>query len=101
MRFASVTSNLLPIGLVGSSQTADRNGICVKELPENRFEIPFSARNATEKIEAERAVLRKRMTREMRLREKAKASDTASAGKLMPLRFADGPELHLSNNAAE
>ena len=73
----------------------------VKEMPQYSFEIPFSARNATEEIEAERAVLRKRVTREVRLREKAKAGYPTRAGKLMPLRFADGPELHLPDDAVE
>src|SRR5260370_20805162 len=52
-------------------------------------------------MDTERAVFWKRMTREMRLRKKAEAGDPAGAGKLMPLRFADGPELHLPDDAVE
>src|SRR5467141_2568434 len=37
----------------------------------------------------------------MRFREKAKAGDPSCTRKLMPLRFADGPELHLPDDAAE
>jgi hypothetical protein len=73
----------------------------IKELPENNFEIPLSAGNTAEEIQTERAVLRKRVTREVRLREKAKAGDPSGAGKLMPLGFADWPELHFPNDAAE
>jgi hypothetical protein len=73
----------------------------VEKLPQNCLEIPLAARNAAEEIEAERAVFRKRVTRKMRLREEAKAGDASGAGKLMPLRFADGTELHLANDAAE
>ena len=75
--------------------------MCVKELPQNGFEIPFGARNTAEEIEAERAMFWKGVTREVRLREKAKAGDPSGAGKLMPLRFGDGPELHLANDAAK
>lgn len=75
--------------------------MCIKKLAENSFEIPLRARNTAEEIEAKRTVLRKRVTREMRLREKAKTSDPSGAGKLMPLGFADGPELHFPNDIAE
>src|SRR5260370_25099864 len=100
-RFTSVTGDLLPFGFVGPRQPTARNRIRIKELPQNRFEIPFGARNAAEKIQAERAVLRKRVTGEVRLREKAEAGDASGAGTLMPLRFADGPELHLPDDAVE
>ena len=43
----------------------------LKELLQNGFEIPLSSRNATEEIQTERTVLWKRMTREVRLRQKA------------------------------
>jgi len=38
---------------------------------------------------------------DVRLREQAEAGDAAGAGKLMPLRFADGPQLHAANHAME
>src|ERR1700675_807719 len=46
-------------------------------------------------------MLRKGVTCKVRFREKAEAGDPSGAGKLMPLRFADGPELHLPDDAAE
>ena len=73
----------------------------IKELPQNRFEIPFGARNTAEEIQAERAVLRKGVTRQVRLREKAKTGDPSGDRKLMPLRFADRPKLHLPDYAVE
>lgn len=78
-------------------QPANGNGIRLEELPQNDFEIPFGARNAAEEVEAERAVLWKRVASEVRLGKKAKAGDSARAGELMPLRFADGTEFHLQN----
>src|SRR5260370_5867177 len=97
--FTSGTGNLLQFGFVGPLKPTDRNGIRIKELPQNRFEIPFGAWNPPEKIHTKRAVLRKRVTGEGRLREKAKAGCPSGTGKLMPLRFADGPELHLPDDA--
>ncbi len=73
----------------------------VKELPQNRFEIPLSARNAAKEIQTERAVLRKRVTRKVRLREKTQAGDPSGARKLMPLRCAYRPELHLPDDDVE
>src|SRR6266853_407926 len=46
-------------------------------------------------------MLRKGVAREVRLGEKAEASDPSGDGKLMPLRFADRPELHLPEDAVE
>src|SRR5260370_30169366 len=99
--FASVTGDLLPFGFVGPLQPPDRNGIRIEELPQNSFEIPLRARNAAEEIEAERTVLGKRVTRKVRLRKKAKSGDASGAGKLMPLRFADGPEFHLPDDVVK
>jgi hypothetical protein len=73
----------------------------IKELSQNSFEIPLGARHAAEKIEAERAVLGKGVTSEMRLREKAKAGDPSRTRKLMPLRFANGSKLHLPDDVVE
>jgi hypothetical protein len=46
-------------------------------------------------------MLRKGVTCKVRLREKAEAGDPSGDGKLMPLGFAYGPELHLTDNAVE
>jgi hypothetical protein len=73
----------------------------IKKLTENSLEIPLRAGNTTKDVEAERAVLWKRVAREMRLREKAKAGDPSGTRKLMPLGFADGPELHLPDHTVE
>ena len=72
-----------------------------KELPQNSLEIPLRARNTAEQIQTERAVLRKRVTREVRLREKTQAGDPAGAGKLMPLGLLDGPQSHLPDDAVK
>jgi hypothetical protein len=100
-RFASVTGDLLPFGFVRPLQAADGDGIGPEELAQNRFKVPFGAWKAAKKIEAERTVFGKGVTREVRLREKAKAGDPSGSGKLMPLRLADGPELHLSDDGVE
>jgi hypothetical protein len=73
----------------------------IKELPQNSFEIPLGARDAAEKIEAERAVLGKGVTREVRFREKTKSGNPSRTGKLMPLRFANGSKLHLPDDVLE
>jgi hypothetical protein len=73
----------------------------IKKLPENSFEIPLSARDTTKEIEAERTVFRKRVAREVRLRQKAKAGNPSGAGKLVPLGFADRPKFHFPNDANE
>src|SRR4029077_9373612 len=88
---ASITGGLLPLGFIGPLQAADRNRIRIEELAQDSFKIPFSSRDTNKEIDAERAVLRKRMTRKVRLGEKAKAGNPSGARKLMPLRFADGP----------
>jgi len=98
---ASVTGDLLPFGFVRPLQPADRNGMRLKKLTENSFKIPLRARNAAEEIETERTVLRKGVAREMRLGQQAKAGDPSGTGKLMPLGFADGPELHFPNEPVE
>ena len=41
----------------------------IEELPQSRFKIPLRARNTAKEIETERTMLRKRVAREMRLRE--------------------------------
>ena len=62
---ASITGRLLPFGFVGPLQPADGNGIRIEELPQHRFEIPLGPRNTTKEIEAQRAVLRERVTGEV------------------------------------
>ena len=73
----------------------------MEKLLECRLKIPFVARNAAKKIQAERIVLGKGVTGDVGFRQQAKTGDTARAGKLMPLRFADGPQLHAANHAVE
>jgi hypothetical protein len=97
----SITGGLLQFQLIRTLQTPDRNTVRAEKLPQIRFEIPFGAGNTAEKIEAERTVFGKRVTREMGLREEAKAGDSARAGELMPLRFADGAELHFVDHTGE
>jgi hypothetical protein len=99
--FASVTGSLLYFGFVRPLQPADRNGTRFEELLQKRFKIPFNTWNAAEKIQTERAVLRKRMTREVRFGEKAKPGNATGSGKLMPLRFANGTELHFADDAVK
>ena len=72
-----------------------------KELPQNSFEIPLRVRHTTKQIQTERAVFRKRVTREVRLREKTEAGDPAGAWKLMPLRLLDGSQSHLPDDAVK
>ncbi len=100
-RFASVTGDLLALGFVGPLETTERNGMRSKESAEKGFKVPLCAGNTAKEIEAQRAVLRKRMAGKMGLCEKAEAGDPSGAGKLMPLRFADRAELHFPNDAAE
>ena len=76
------------------AQAPNGHGSRIEELLQSGFKIPFGARNAAEKIQAQRTVLGKRVTGEMGFSEQAKAGDAAGAGKLMPLRFADRPQLH-------
>jgi len=75
-------------------QPADATGIRVKELPQNSFEIPLSAPNTAEKIQKSEPCS-KGVAREVPTPREGKAGDPSGAGKLMPLRFTDGPELHL------
>ena len=46
-------------------------------------------------------MLWKGVTREVRLREKTKSGNPSGAGKLMPLRFANGSKLHLPDDVVE
>jgi hypothetical protein len=71
----------------------------MEKLLECRFKIPFSARYAAKEIQAKRIVLGKSVACDVRLREQAKTCDAPCAGKLMPLRLADGAKLHAANHA--
>lgn len=73
----------------------------MEKLLERRFKIPLGARNTAKKIEAKRIVLGKGMAGDVRFREQAEAGDAAGSWKLMPLRFADGAQLHPANHAVE
>ena len=73
----------------------------VEKLTKHSFEVPLRARNTAKEIEAERAVLGKGVAREMGFREEAKAGDSSGPGKLMPLGFAHGAELHLPNDVVK
>ena len=67
--FMSVTGSSFQFRLIRPLQPPDRNCIRSEEILQNRFEIPFGATNATEKIEAQRSVFRKGVAREMRFGE--------------------------------
>ena len=73
----------------------------MEKLLERRFKIPFGARNATKKIQAKRIVLGKGMTGDVRFGEQAETGDATGSGEYMPLRFANGPQLHTANHAVE
>lgn len=73
----------------------------MEKLLERSFKIPFVARNAAKQIQAERTVLGKGMAGNVRFGEKAEAGDAAGPGELMPLRSANGPQLHAANHAME
>jgi len=75
--------------------------MCVEKLSQNVFEVPLSAQNTAEEVQAKRAVFGKGVTSEMRLREKAKAGDPSRTRKLMPLRFANRSKLHLPDDVLE
>lgn len=70
----------------------------MEKLLQRCFKIPFRARNATKKIEAKRIVLGKGMAGDVGFRKQAQAGDAAGSWKLMPLRFADGAQLHAANH---
>ena len=73
----------------------------MEKLLQRGFKIPVGAGNAAKEIQAKRIVLGKRVAGDVRLRKQAKTGDAASAGKLMPLRFADGAQLHAANHDME
>ena len=73
----------------------------MEKLLERGLKIPFVARNAAKKIQAKGIVFGKGVARDMRFGEQAKAGDAARARELMPLRFADGAQLHATNHAVE
>jgi|SRR5271163_4019723 len=77
------------------------NGPRMKQLLERGFEIPFVARNAAKKIQAKRTVFRKSVASDVGFGEQAKAGNPACSRKLMPLRCANGPQLHAANHAME
>jgi hypothetical protein len=101
----SITGSLpcfrLMARLIRSQQPAHRNAARAEKLPQNQFKIPFGAWDTTEKIQAEGTVFGERVAREMRFGEQAKARDTASAWKLVPLGFADGSKLHFADDSSE
>ena len=73
----------------------------MEKLLQRSLKIPFRARNAAKKIKAKRMVFRKSVAGDVGFSEEANTSDAASARKLVPLRFADGPQLHAANHAME
>ena len=97
----SVTGSSFQFRLIRPLQPADRNCIRSEEISQNRFEIPFGATNATEKIEAERSVFRKGMAREVRFGEWAEPGDSSRTGELVPLGLSHGAKLHLPDDSAE
>lgn len=86
---------------VRARETPHGNGPRMEKLLERGFEIPFIARNAAKQIQAKRTVLGKCVARDVGFGEEAKTGNTAGAGKLMPLRCADGAELHAANHSME
>jgi hypothetical protein len=73
----------------------------MEKLLERGFEIPFVAWNAAKKIQAKRIVLGKGVARDVGFGEEAKTGDATCPWELMPLRCADGAELHAANHAME
>ena len=73
----------------------------MEKLLERRFKIPFGPRNTAKEIQAKRIVFWKGVAGDVGLGEQAEAGDAASPGELMPLRLADGPQLHAANHAME
>ena len=60
--------------------------------------IPFGPRNTAKQVQAERAKLGKGVAGEMRFGEQAEAGNSPSLRKLMPLGFADRPQLQIAND---
>ena len=73
----------------------------MEKLLERRLKIPFVPRNTAKKIQAKGIVFRKGVAGDVRFRQQAEAGDATRAGKLMPLRLADGAQLHAANHAVE
>jgi hypothetical protein len=73
----------------------------MEKLLERGFKIPFIARNAAKQIQAKRTVLGKCVAGDVGFGEEAKTGNAAGPGELMPLRCANGPELHAANHAME
>jgi len=64
-------------------------------------EIPFSAGNAAEEVQAERPELGKGVASKMGLGEQAQASDPTSLRELMPLGLAYGPKVKVGDDPFE
>ena len=64
-------------------EAADVDGLRAEAVAQMAREIPIGPRTAAEQIQAQRAVLGKRMAREMRLREHVESGDAAGAGELV------------------
>jgi len=86
---------------IGPRKAPHGNVPRMKQLLERRFKIPFGTRNAAKKIQAKGIVFGKSVASDVRFGEEAEAGDAACAGKLMPLRLADGPQLHAANHAVK
>ncbi len=81
--------------------TSDGHRCSAKNLSQVNTEIPFSAWNTAEKVQAERPELRKGMTRKMGLSEQTQTSDAPSLRKLMPLYLAYRPKVEVDNDPLE
>jgi hypothetical protein len=64
-------------------------------------EIPFSAGNAAEEVQAERPELGKGVASKMGLGQQTKPSDPPSLGELMPLGLAYRPKVEISDDPFE
>src|SRR5271166_2800131 len=80
-------------GAIGSGHGANRNRCCPERDRQRSFKIPHFTRDAAEQVEAERPVLRERVTGEMRFREQAETGNAPGVRELVPLRLSHGAEL--------
>lgn len=87
--------------IVRTFQPADFDFLSVKQPLQMMVEVPLLTRTATEQIQAQRTVLRKRVTCEVGFGKKAKAGNAGRLWKLAPLRFTARMQVEIAHNAGE
>ena len=88
-------------GGVFAADFADQDRLRGEHSREVRLKVPSCARHTAKQVQAQRPEFRKCVAGQMRLGQKAKARDSAGAGKLVPMGRTNGAQVEIGDDVRE